>query len=82
MSQKTFERLIFLLWLPVFLIFPTKGFAEAEAPRSLKDWFGAGGLVQALDVPAASDQGVEIKLNEVLLEVTGVSGSGKSSLVF
>ena len=68
MSQKTFERLIFLLWLPVFLIFPTKGFAEAEAPRSLKDWFGAGGLVQALDVPAASDQGVEIKLNEVLLE--------------
>ncbi len=71
MKIKTMVYPVLLLVLAAMIAVPTVGRAEDGALPTLADWFGIEddqGLIQKLDVPAVSDQGVEMKLNEILIE--------------
>ena len=71
MKIKTMVYPVLLLVLAAMIAVPAVGRAEDGALPTLADWFGIEddqGLIQKLDVPAVSDQGVEMKLNEILIE--------------
>lgn len=57
--------------LLIFLSTPTGKIVWAELTQSLREWFAIQShpeLVETLDVPAVSHHGVEMKLEEVLIE--------------
>lgn len=69
---KFFGRTRFVLFLVCIMCLSCAGAASAQDKASLASWFGMeeddGGMIQALDAPAVSHHGVEMKLGEVLIE--------------